>query len=818
MAQSTDEFDGLNPEEENPFLTVSESGRLPVLPLRDIVVFPHMIVPLFVGREKSVRGLEDVMSGAKRILLLAQKDPAKDDPRDDDLYDIGVIGQILQLLKLPDGTIKVLVEGGPRVHVSELEYGEDCLRATYGLLSEPREDESELDGVCKSVIQQFDAYVKLNPKLPPEALMSVSGVDDAAKLADTIAAHLNLKLEEKQELLETPGIIKRLEQLYVIMENELGLLQMDKRIRTRVKRQMEKSQREYYLGEQMRAIQKELGEEDTHSEIEELAAKIESVGLSSEARTKAESEFKKLKMMPPMSAESTVVRNYLDWLLELPWKKRTRLNRDLNTAERVLDEDHYGLIKVKERIVEHLAVLQLVRKMKGPILCFVGPPGVGKTSLGQSIARATRRKFVRMSLGGMRDEAEIRGHRRTYIGSLPGKIIQSMKKAGAKNPLIMLDEVDKMGADFRGDPSSALLEVLDPEQNYTFNDHYLEVDYDLSEAMFITTANSMDIPAPLLDRMEIIRISGYTEDEKLAIAKRYLLPKARKAHGLKPEQLDVNDDAITDIIRYYTHEAGVRSLERSLATICRKVAKKIVQNGAGQKIHAQPEGLEGYLGVRRYHYGLAEKENQVGVVTGLAWTEAGGDLLPIEIAIMPGKGKLTVTGQIGDVMQESAQAALSYVRSRAVQLGLKADFHEKVEIHVHVPEGAIAKDGPSAGLAIATAIVSALTGIAVKREMCMTGEITLRGMALPIGGLKEKLLAALRGGLTHVVIPAENAKDLRDVPENVLQGLKINSVSHMDEVLKHALIRLPSGMSMSNGFVSQVVPGVHAQEDVPMAH
>ena len=818
MAQSIDEFDSLKPEGENLFMQVSDSGRLPVLPLRDIVVFPHMIVPLFVGREKSVRGLEEVMNGAKRILLLAQKDPAKDDPQAEDLYEVGVLGQVLQLLKLPDGTIKVLVEGGPRVQVSELEFGEDLLRASYALLPEAEEDESELDAVCKSVVQQFNAYVKLNSKLPPEVLMSVSGVDDPGKLADTIAAHLNLRLEEKQKLLEISGVITRLEQLYGMMEAEIELLQVDKRIRTRVKRQMEKSQREYYLGEQMRAIQKELGEDDA-SEMEELTEKIESAGLSSEAKAKAETELKKLKMMPPMSAESTVVRNYLDWLLGIPWKKRTRLNRDLTAAERILDEDHYGLTKVKERIVEHLAVLQLVRKMKGPIICFVGPPGVGKTSLGKSIARATRRKFVRLSLGGIRDEAEIRGHRRTYIGSLPGKIVQSMKKAGAKNPLIMLDEVDKMGADFRGDPSSALLEVLDPEQNHTFNDHYLEVDYDLSEVMFITTANSMNIPAPLLDRMEIIRISGYTEDEKLAIAKRYLLPKALKAHGLKPEQLDVGDDAIVDMIRHYTQEAGVRNLERNLATICRKAAKKIVQDGAGQKIAVRPEELERNLGVRKFHYGLAEKENQIGVVTGLAWTEAGGDLLPIEIAVMPGKGKLTVTGQIGDVMQESAQAALTYVRSRAEQLGLKADFHEKVAIHVHVPEGAIAKDGPSAGLAIATAITSALTGIPVRRELCMTGEITLRGKALPIGGLKEKLLAALRGGLTHVVIPADNAKDLREVPENVLKGLHIESVSHMDEVLGHALVRLPNGMSMTDsGFVPQVVSGIHTQDDVPTAH
>jgi len=818
MAQSIDEPGNQRLDAEDEPVTRKGEQTLPVLPLRDIVVFPHMIVPLFVGREKSVRGLEEVMGGTKKILLLAQKDPAMDDPTAVDLYKIGTLGHILQLLKLPDGTIKVLVEGGPRVYIDTLVCAEECLRATYSHLPAVSEDERELDAICRAVIQQFEAYVKLNSKLPPEVLMSISGVDDIAKLADTIAAHLNLKLEEKQKLLEIPGVVARLEQLYAMMESEIELLQVDKRIRTRVKRQMEKSQREYYLGEQMKAIQKELGEDDSHNEMEELAGKIESTGLSSEARVKAKAELRKLKMMPPMSAESTVVRNYLDCLLDLPWRKRTRLNRDLASAGQVLDEDHYGLTKVKERIVEHLAVLQLVRKMKGPILCFVGPPGVGKTSLGKSIARATRRKFVRMSLGGMRDEAEIRGHRRTYIGSLPGKIIQSMKKAGSRNPLIMLDEVDKMGADFRGDPSSALLEVLDPEQNHTFNDHYLEVDYDLSEVMFITTANSMNIPFPLLDRMEIIRISGYTEDEKLAIAKRYLLPKKLRAHGLKQAQLLVDDAAILDIIRYYTQEAGVRNLERMLATLCRKAAREVVQNSAEKQILIGPGDLEQNLGVRQFRYGLAEQENQIGVVTGLAWTEAGGDLLPIETAIMPGKGKLTITGQIGDVMQESAQAALTYVRSRATQLGLKPDFHEKIEIHVHVPEGAIAKDGPSAGLAMATAMVSALTGIPVKRELCMTGEITLRGKALPIGGLKEKLLAALRGGLTDVVIPADNAKDLRDVPENVLQGLRIEFAVHMDEVLEHALMRLPAGLSMSGSFVPQVVSGIQVQEHAPMAH
>jgi len=806
--------------QEGGGMETAGEGFLPVLPLRDIVVFPHMIVPLFVGREKSVNALEEVMRSGKQILLLAQKDATEDDPGETGMYRIGVVGNILQLLKLPDGTIKVLVEGGPRVEVVRLDINEDCLRATYRVLEAAKDDEREQEAVVKSLLLQFENYVKLNRKMPPEVMMSLAGLEDAGKLADTIAAHLSLKLENKQALLEMPAVTARLERLYAFMEDEMEMLQVEKRIRGRVKRQMEKSQREYYLTEQMKAIQKELGDEDDQTDIEELEAKIKSVGLSKEAGSKATSELKKLKMMPPMSAEATVVRNYLDWLVDIPWSKRTRVRRDLNVAEQVLDEDHYGLKKVKERILEHLAVLQLVRKMKGPILCFVGPPGVGKTSLGKSIARATRRKFVRMSLGGVRDEAEIRGHRRTYIGSLPGKIIQSMKRAGTKNPLILLDEIDKLGADFRGDPSSALLEVLDPEQNHTFNDHYLELDYDLSEVMFITTANSLNIPSALLDRMEIIRIPGYTEDEKVHIAQRYLLPRKLKDHGLKKHQLTVDEDALRDIIRYYTREAGVRNIERTLAKLCRKAARELVQSkkNSGRRIEVKAKDLEHYLGVRQYRFGMAEAEDQIGVVTGLAWTEVGGELLQIETALMPGKGKLTVTGQLGDVMQESVQAALTYVRSRAVQLGLKPDFHQKVDIHVHVPEGAIPKDGPSAGLAMAVSLVSALTGIPVKRKVCMTGEITLRGKALPIGGLKEKLLAAHRGGLTEVIIPDENEKDLREIPENVVKGLDICTVVHMDEVLEHALVHLPDGLRTAGGYVPQVIEGIYMDKGVSRTH
>ncbi len=795
-----------------------ERGELPVLPLRDIVVFPHMIVPLFVGRDKSVKALEEVMASDKKILLVAQKDAGHDDPAVEDLYTIGTIGNILQLLKLPDDTIKVLVEGGPRVQVEEIRADGDYLVGRYAVMPEIVEDERELEAVARSLIQKFESYVKLNKKLPPEVMVSVSAVDEVDKLADTIAAHLNLKVEDKQALLEMPGVMERLERLYAHIEDEMELLQVDKRIRSRVKRQMEKSQRDYYLSEQMKAIQKELGDEDAVGDLNQLEEKIKSAGLSKEAREKAEAEFKRLKMMPSMSAESTVVRNYLDWLVEIPWKNRSRVGRDLSVAERVLDEDHFGLDKVKERILEHLAVLRLVRKMKGPILCFVGPPGVGKTSLAKSIARATRRRYVRMSLGGVRDEAEIRGHRRTYIGSMPGKVIQSMKKAGTRNPLILLDEIDKLGADFRGDPAAALLEVLDPEQNHSFNDHYMEVDYDLSEVMFITTANSLNIPGPLLDRMEIIRISGYTEQEKLEIARRYLLEKQRSDHGLKAGQLELDDYALLEIIRHYTREAGVRGLSRELAGLCRKVARKLVQSGEQQQISIGAADIEAYLGVRKYRFGLVEEKDEIGVVTGLAWTEVGGELLQIETALMPGKGKLTVTGQLGDVMQESIQAALTYVRSRAKQLGLKPDFHQKVDIHVHVPEGAIPKDGPSAGLAMATSLVSALTGIPVRRHVCMTGEITLRGKALPIGGLKEKLLAAHRGGLTDAVIPEENLKDLKEIQEDVLAGLQVHAVKHMDEVLKHALTRLPDGMSMAGSFVPGAVADIYLNDHSTAAH
>jgi len=797
---------------------VEKQGELPLLPLRDIVVFPHMIVPLFVGREKSVQALEQAMKAGKTVLLVTQKDAAMDDPSMGDLYMIGCLGSILQLLKLPDGTIKVLIEGGPRVHVEAIAEQGGCLCGRYSVMQEKEESVDELDGVMRSVVQKFESYVKLNKKLPPEVMVSVAAIEDPTKLADTIASHLNLSVDDKQALLEMPGSIERLERLYAHMEDEIEVLQIDKRIRSRVKRQMEKSQREYYLNEQMKAIQKELGEDEGDGDIEALSKLIDSVGLSREAKEKAATELKRLKMMPAMSAEATVVRNYLEWLTEIPWKKRSRLCRDLNKAEAILEADHYGLEKVKQRILEYLAVLKLVRKMKGPILCFVGPPGVGKTSLARSIARASHREFVRISLGGMRDEAEIRGHRRTYIGSLPGKVIQSMKKAGVKNPLILLDEIDKLGSDFRGDPSSALLEVLDPEQNATFNDHYLEVDYDLSEVMFITTANSLNIPAPLRDRMEIIHLSGYTEHEKLAIAGRYLIPTQKKNHGLKDRDLSLTDDAVLEIIRHYTREAGVRDLSRQIAKICRKVALARVSESATKSLAVTAADIETYLGVPQYRFGIAEREDQVGVVTGLAWTEVGGELLQIETALMPGKGKLTITGQLGDVMQESIQAALTYVRSRAKQLGLKPDFHQKVDIHVHVPEGAIPKDGPSAGLAMATSMVSALTAIPVRRHVCMTGEITLRGKALPIGGLKEKLLAAQRGGLTDVVIPQENLKDLKDIEADVLEGLEIHAVEHMDQVLEHALTRLPSGVSMAASFASNAVLDIYQDDSSAMAH
>ncbi|MDQ6992537.1 MAG: endopeptidase La [Mariprofundus sp.] len=791
---------------------------LPILPLRDIVVFPCMIVPLFVGREKSVKALESVMAMGKKVLLLAQKDPALDDPSADQMYAVGTVGHILQLLRLPDGTIKVLVEGGDRVVVHDMRVENDCLVGQYKKLIETVDKSTELGAVAQSVVQKFESYIKLNKKLPPEVMVSVAAVVEADKLADTIASHLTLKVEDKQALLEMPAVIDRLERLYLHMEDEMELLQVDKRIRSRVKRQMEKSQRDYYLSEQMKAIQKELGDEDGEGDLVKLQEAIKKAGMSEEAAAKAATELKRLKMMPPMSAEAAVVRNYLEWLVDVPWKKRSRVSRDLLVAEDVLEADHYGLEKVKERVLEHLAVMTLVRRMKGPILCFVGPPGVGKTSLACSIARATKREYVRISLGGVRDEAEIRGHRRTYIGAMPGKVIQSMKKAATKNPLILLDEIDKLGSDFRGDPSSALLEVLDPEQNHSFNDHYLDLDYDLSEVMFITTANSLNIPGPLRDRMEIIHISGYTEKEKLEIAKRYLLAKQLKDNGLKKKQMKLDDSALLELIRYYTREAGVRGLSRELAKLCRKYARKLLQSELDEAIQLSAADIEAYLGVHKYHFGLAEEEDQVGVVTGLAWTEVGGELLQIETALMPGKGKLMVTGQLGDVMQESIQAALTYVRSRASQLGLKPDFHQKVDIHVHVPEGAIPKDGPSAGLGMATSIVSALTGIPVRKNVCMTGEITLRGKALPIGGLKEKLLAAHRGGLTLAVIPEENLKDLKEIHADILKGIEVHAVTHMDQVLEYALTRLPVDMSMPASFVPGRIGDIYIDNGSVVAH
>ena len=766
---------------------------LPVLPLRDVVVFPHMVIPLFVGRRKSIRALEEAMESGKEIMLVAQKSASDDDPTPDEIHTIGTLATILQLLRLPDGTVKVLVEGSTRAQIQRYVDTEDFFLAEVGLVESEPVDERESEAMMRSVLAEFDQYVKLNMKIPPEILTSLSGVDEPGRLADTIAAHLSLKLDDKQELLETANVRERLERILGIMETEIDLLQVEKRIRGRVKRQMEKSQREYYLNEQMKAIQKELGEMDeAPNEMEELAQKIEKAGMPKEAREKVEAELNKLKMMSPMSAEATVVRNYIDWLVNVPWKKRTRINKDLAQAEKVLDRDHYGLEKVKERILEYLAVQQRVRKLKGPILCLVGPPGVGKTSLGRSIANATGRKFVRMSLGGMRDEAEIRGHRRTYIGSMPGKIVQNMSKVEVRNPLFMLDEVDKMAMDFRGDPSSALLEVLDPEQNNTFSDHYLEVDYDLSDVMFVATANTLNIPAPLLDRMEVIRLSGYTEEEKLNIAKRYLVPKQRTANGLKDEELTIADSALRDVIRYYTREAGVRSLEREIAKVCRKVTRELVLGKSKTaSITVSAKNLEKYLGVRRYRYGVAEQKNQVGQVTGLAWTEVGGELLTIEAVIVPGKGKLTITGKLGDVMQESIQAAMSVVRSRARSLGIVPSFYQDRDIHVHVPEGATPKDGPSAGVGMCTAMVSALTGIPVRADVAMTGEITLRGEVLPIGGLKEKLLAAHRGGIKIVLIPEENQKDLQDIPKNVRDELDIRPVRWIDQVLEMALETAP---------------------------
>ncbi len=768
----------------------TEKGQLfPVLPLRDIVVFPHMIVPLFVGREKSVRALEDVMADDKQILLVAQKDASQDEPGSKDIYDVGTVSTVLQLLKLPDGTVKVLVEGGQRARITGYKENDSFFEAYAEFLDEPKEEDKELEALARSVVSQFEQYIKLNKKIPPEVLVSVNQIENPSKLADTVASHLTLKIAEKQELLEVKNVSERLERVYGFMESEISVLQVEKRIRNRVKRQMEKTQREYYLNEQMKAIQRELGEnEEGRDETAEYEDKIKKLKMSKEAREKALSELKKLKNMSPMSAEATVVRNYLDWLTGIPWKKKSRVAIDLKTAKAQLDKDHEGLEKVKERIIEYLAVQSRTKKVKGPILCLVGPPGVGKTSLGRSIATSTGRAFVRVSLGGVRDEAEIRGHRRTYIGSLPGKIIQGLKKAKTSNPLFLLDEIDKLGNDWRGDPSSALLEVLDPEQNSTFQDHYLEVDYDLSDVLFVTTANSLRMPQPLLDRMEVIRLSGYTEDEKVAIAKRHLIPKQFGAHGLKKTEWSVSDDALRDLCRYYTREAGVRNLERELANLARKATKEIILRKLS-KVTVTRKNLKKFAGVQKYRFGEAEREDLVGVVTGLAWTEVGGELLSIEAVVMPGKGAVTYTGKLGDVMKESIQAARSYVRSRARVFGIKLKVFEKNDIHVHVPEGATPKDGPSAGVAMCTAIVSALTGIPVRKDVAMTGEISLRGRVLPIGGLKEKLLAALRGGLTTVLIPKDNEKDLEELPDNVKRALTIVPVTTVDEVLEKALTK-----------------------------
>ncbi|MEA3587463.1 endopeptidase La [Pseudidiomarina sp. 1APP75-27a] len=769
-----------------------EHLSIPVLPLRDVVVYPHMVIPLFVGRDKSIRCLEAAMENNKQIFLSAQKDASIDEPEEKDIHSIGTVANILQLLKLPDGTVKVLVEGSQRAEIDSFEANEDFFRAKVHYLDSEAMPEKEEEVMIRSAVNQFEGYVKLNKKIPPEVLTSLSGIEEADRLADTMAAHMPLKLNDKQKVLEITEVRERLEFLMALMEGEIDLLQVEKRIRTRVKKQMEKSQREYYLNEQMKAIQKELGEmEDGPDEFEALENKIQDAKMPEEAEVKTRAELQKLKMMSPMSAEATVVRGYIDWMVSVPWKKRSRIKKDLANAEKILDADHYGLEKVKERILEYLAVQQRTSKVRGAILCLVGPPGVGKTSLGQSIAKATGRKYIRMALGGIRDEAEIRGHRRTYIGSMPGKLIQKMAKVGVRNPLFLLDEIDKMAADMRGDPASALLEVLDPEQNINFNDHYLEVDYDLSDVMFVATSNSMNIPAPLLDRMEVIRLSGYTEDEKLNIAKRHLLNKQLDRNGLKEKELTIKDDAIIGIIRYYTREAGVRNLEREISRLCRKAVKKIVLDKRIKKVEINADNLKDYLGVQKYDYGKAEEKNQIGQVTGLAWTEVGGDLLTIEATNVAGKGKITSTGSLGDVMQESIQTALTVVRSRADMLGLADDFHEKRDIHVHVPEGATPKDGPSAGTAMAVALVSSLTKIPVRAEVAMTGEITLRGEVLPIGGLKEKLLAAHRGGIKHVLIPKDNERDLQEISDNVKGDLIIQPVQWIDEVLQVALERQP---------------------------
>jgi len=775
----------------------SEQLILPLLPLRDVVVFPHMVIPLFVGRQKSIKALELAMESNKSILLVAQKIASKDDPAPEDLYDVCSIASLLQMLKLPDGTVKVLVEGNHRARILELIDSETHFSGRASQVLSDIEDNSEAEAMRRAILTQFDQYVKLNKKIPPEIITSLGGIDDAGRLADTIAAYLPLKLEQKQEVLEIFDVPRRLEHLLGLLETELDILQVEKRIRGRVKRQMEKSQRDYYLNEQVKAIQKELGEGEDGADLEEIEKKIRSAQMPKEANTRAESELKKLRLMSPMSAEATVVRNYIDALVALPWKKKSKINHDLKAAEAVLEKDHYGLEKVKERIVEYLAVQQRVNKMKAPILCLVGPPGVGKTSLGQSIAHATNRKFVRMSLGGVRDEAEIRGHRRTYIGSMPGKILHNMSKVGVKNPLFLLDEVDKMGMDFRGDPSSALLEVLDPEQNNTFVDHYIEVEYDLSDVMFVATANTLNIPPALLDRMEVIQLSGYTEDEKLNIATRYLLTKQILNHGLKKNELTVSDSALRDIARYYTREAGVRAMEREISKICRKAVKAMLLRKGKTKIVITSRNLDKFLGVRRFTYGVAEEKNQVGQVTGLAWTEVGGELLTIEAVVLPGKGKTITTGKLGEVMQESIQAALSVVRGRSYLLGIPGDFYQKNDIHIHLPEGATPKDGPSAGIGICVAMVSVLTDIAVRSDVAMTGEITLRGEVLPIGGLKEKLLAAHRGGIKVVIIPEKNMKDLIDIPSNVKSQLVIHPVRWIDQVLDLALEHKPERLPAS---------------------
>ena len=818
----------------NPSLIKSaDQDLMPLLPLRDVVVYPHLVIPLFVGRAKSVRALEIASETNKQILLVAQKSANKDEPDASDLYDIGTFATVLQMLKLPDGTVKVLVEGLHRVRVSDFVETDECFLAKAEKIADPVENDSETEALMRTVFTQFDQYVKLNKKIPPEILTSLATISEAGRLADTISAHLTLKLEEKQKILEMLSVSVRLEHLLHLMESEIDILQVEKRIRGRVKRQMEKSQREYYLNEQVKAIQKELGEQDENAEMDELEKRIKDSGMSAEAHTKVNAELKKLKMMSPMSAEASVVRNYIDTLVNLPWKKKTKINKDLAAAVAILDADHYGLEKVKERIVEYLAVQQRVGKLKAPILCLVGPPGVGKTSLGQSIAKAINRKFIRMALGGVRDESEIRGHRRTYIGSMPGKVMQSMAKVKVKNPLFLLDEVDKMGQDMRGDPSSALLEVLDPEQNHTFADHYVEVEYDLSDVMFVATANTMNIPAPLLDRMEIIRLAGYTEDEKINIAMKYLLPKELKVHGLKSNEIHISELVVRDIVRFYTREAGVRRLEQEIAKICRKVVKELLIEKTAlklsstnlssvkpitKKIEVGVENLEHYLGVYRYDYGVAAKENQVGQVTGLAWTSVGGELLTIEAVLLPGKGKTITTGKLGDVMQESVQAAMSVVRSRALKLGIAEDFYEKKDIHIHLPEGATPKDGPSAGIGLTTALVSVLTGIPARADVAMTGEITLRGEVLPIGGLKEKLLAAHRGGIKIVLIPDSNVKDLIEIPKNIKDSLQIHPVKWIDQVLELALERMPMPLESALLDVSPVVAPIKNIIEPPVTH